>query len=77
MADDLFEDSTMTFGEHIEELRAHLLRAIYGIVAALAITISFGSYVVEVIIHPVEKQLKAWVRSQHGAAFAGNGGRRV
>ena len=63
MADDLFQDSTMTFGEHIEELRAHLIRAIYGIVVALAVTIGFGTYVVEIIIYPVEQQLKSWVNA--------------
>ena len=29
---DLFDDTTMTFGEHLEALRYHLFRAIIGLV---------------------------------------------
>lgn len=60
MADDLFEDSTMTFGEHIEELRNHLVRALAGVVLAFVIMVFFGDWVVKIIIEPVENQQKAW-----------------
>ena len=35
---DLFDDSTMSFGEHLEALRTHLIRAIIGLVIAAIIT---------------------------------------
>lgn len=60
MADDLFEDTTMTFGDHIEELRVHLLRAVIGVVIAFVVMVFFGNYVVKVIVEPVENQLKEW-----------------
>lgn len=63
MSEDLFEDSTMTFGEHIEELRAHLWRAIIGIVIAFFITMPVGQYVVKIIVEPVETQLEAWYQT--------------
>ena len=32
---DLFDDSTMTFGEHLEVLRVHLIKAIIGLSIAV------------------------------------------
>lgn len=60
MADDLFEDTTMTFGEHIEELRNHMIRAIIGILVAFIVMVFFGNYVVKLIVEPVEDQLRVW-----------------
>jgi sec-independent protein translocase protein TatC len=64
MADDLFEDSTMTFGEHIEELRKHMIRALAGILLAFIVMVFFGNYVVKLIVEPVEDQLMTWSK-QH------------
>jgi sec-independent protein translocase protein TatC len=55
--DDLFADTRMSFGEHIEELRTHLLRAVAGFLVALVLSFSFGSYVLEFIKAPVEREL--------------------
>ena len=55
--DDLFADTRMSFGEHIEELRTHLLRALVGFMVALVISFFFGSYVLEFIKAPVEREL--------------------
>lgn len=55
--DDLFADTRMSFGEHIEELRTHLLRALAGFLVALVFSFFFGSYVLEFIKAPVEKEL--------------------
>jgi sec-independent protein translocase protein TatC len=55
--DDLFADTRMSFGEHIEDLRTHLLRALAGFLVALVISFSFGSYVLEFIKAPVEREL--------------------
>jgi len=64
MAQDLFEDSTMTFGEHIEELRNHLWRAIQGIVVAFGVMLLFNDRVVKLIVDPVQDQLHTWVVKQ-------------
>lgn len=64
MADDLFTDSTMTFGEHIEELRVHLIRAIAGVLAAFLLMMMFANYVVKILTEPVERQQHAWYREQ-------------
>ena len=35
---DLFDDTTMTFGEHLEVLRVHVFRALLGLVLAVGVT---------------------------------------
>ncbi len=47
--DDLFRESTMTFGEHLGELRGCLLRSIYGLVIGFIIGLAVGHYVVAFI----------------------------
>lgn len=54
---DLFDDTTMTFGEHLEALRIHLFKAIGGLVLALIVTLSFGNYFVDLIRQPIDKAL--------------------
>ena len=58
--DDLFDDGSMSFGEHIEELRAHLLRALWGVLVATFITLVFAHKVVEVLMWPLGDKLEAW-----------------
>jgi sec-independent protein translocase protein TatC len=60
MAEDLFEESTMTFGEHIEELRVCLWRAIKGIGLAMLLMTFFGQYVVEILAAPLKSASKDW-----------------
>lgn len=60
MADDLFDNSTMTFGEHIEELRTHLWRAIKGVGIAFVIMVFVADRVVLALTWPVEDQLHKW-----------------
>ena len=62
MTDDLFEDGSMSFGEHIEELRIHLIRALKGLLVAFLVMIPLGHEVVKLITDPVEAQLKAFNR---------------
>jgi sec-independent protein translocase protein TatC len=64
MADDLFEDSTMTFGEHIEELRVHLIRALKWLLLVMVVMIFFGNYVVKIITQPVESQMETFLTKQ-------------
>lgn len=52
--DDLFQSSTMTFGEHLEELRACLIRA----AAGLAITVLAGFFVARPVVQLIEEPLR-------------------
>ncbi|MFO1021779.1 MAG: twin-arginine translocase subunit TatC [Planctomycetales bacterium] len=60
---DLFDDSTMTFGEHLEALRRHLILALMGLAIAIIFTLIFARPVLRVIQIPVQSALRnAWKR---------------
>src|SRR5712671_5498194 len=50
---DLFDDSTMSFGEHLEALRHHLWKAIIGLVIGTVAAFFFSNYVIVAIQRPV------------------------
>lgn len=56
--DDPFADTRMTFGEHLEDLRRHLWRAVLGFLVALLFSFAIGSYVLQFIKAPVQRQLE-------------------
>src|SRR6266849_4908460 len=71
LADNLFENTRMSFGDHIEDLRRHLWRAILGFLAILALVFVFdfvgyltntrfgiGRPMMDFIIQPVEESLQ-------------------
>ena len=49
MSKDLFDETTMTFGEHLEALRLHLFKAVIGLVIVMIGTLYWGNYLVDVI----------------------------
>lgn len=55
---DLFDDTTMTFGEHLEILRVHLIRAIIGLVIATIFCLFKGAAIVEFVRRPVDRALQ-------------------
>jgi sec-independent protein translocase protein TatC len=55
---DLFDDSTMTFGEHLEVLRKHLINALIGLSLAVIGALVFGENLVRLIRHPVDRALR-------------------
>jgi sec-independent protein translocase protein TatC len=55
--DDLFESSTMTFGEHLDELRVCLVRAAMGLAVGVAIGLFLGQYVVQFFNAPLERAI--------------------
>lgn len=55
---DLFDDSTMTFGEHLEALRTHLWKALVGLAFGVVVTLYFGEHVVAVIRYPIDRALQ-------------------
>lgn len=54
---DLFDDTSMTFGEHLEILRVHLIKAIIGLVIAVVICLLNGTTLVNVIRRPIDDAL--------------------
>lgn len=56
-AKDLFDDSTMTFGEHLEVLRTHLIKAIAGLFVATCVTLLFGDALIREINRPITAAL--------------------
>lgn len=62
--DDLFRNSTMTFGEHLEELRACLFRAIFGLGIGFLIGLLIGNHVVSFIQRPLTKALTKYYQTE-------------
>jgi sec-independent protein translocase protein TatC len=55
--EDLFRQSTMTFGEHLEDLRLCLFRAVLGLVAGCVLGLIVGPWVVPMIQSPLNRAL--------------------
>ena len=51
--EDLFSETTMSFGEHLEELRVCLTRALIGLVLGSLLGLLVGNYVVDLIQRPL------------------------
>ena len=62
--EDLFDRSTMSFGEHLEELRKCLFRALIGLAVGVAIGLFIGGDVVAFIQKPLEKGLRAYYQQE-------------
>jgi sec-independent protein translocase protein TatC len=64
--EDLFKDSTMTFGEHLEELRAALFKSLLCTILALVVVLIFGLATDAVIFiqKPLTDALKRFYGSQ-------------
>ena len=56
---DLFDESTMSFGDHLEVLRVHLFKALIGLVVGVLATLVFGDRLVSVIRSPIDDALRA------------------
>lgn len=55
---DLFDDTTMSFGEHLEVLRIHLWKAIIGLVIGSAVAFSFSKHIIVAIQRPVTQVME-------------------
>jgi sec-independent protein translocase protein TatC len=55
---DLFDDTTMTFGEHLEVLRVHVFRALLGVMVGVSITLFFGDRIFYGLRAPIETALR-------------------
>ncbi|MEO1990858.1 MAG: twin-arginine translocase subunit TatC [Pirellulales bacterium] len=67
--EDLFEGSTMTFGEHLEELRICLVRAAMGLAVGVVIGFFLGRSVVHLIEQPLQKALGNYYTEQSVKSF--------
>ncbi|HUT12356.1 MAG TPA: twin-arginine translocase subunit TatC [Thermoguttaceae bacterium] len=61
---DLFEETTMTFGEHLEELRSCLFKALLGLAIGFVLGLTVGGHVVEFIQIPLKKALTKYYVDQ-------------
>jgi len=55
---DLFDDTTMSFGEHLEVLRVHVWRSLIGITIGVVICMFFGDRIIKVLKQPVQDALR-------------------
>ncbi len=62
--DDLFEGTSMTFGEHLEELRQVLFRALIGLVVSFGVGLACANYVVQFIQTPLTNALDNYYREK-------------
>ena len=57
--DDLFAESTMSFGDHLEELRVCLSKALVGLLVGFLLGLCLANYVVRYIQTPLKKALES------------------
>ncbi len=62
--DDLFQHTSMTFGEHLEELRGALFKAVIALVIGFAIGLLFASNIVRWIQTPLEGALRTFYQKE-------------
>ena len=55
---DLFDDSTMTFGEHLEVLRTHVWRALVGMLVGVILCLFIGDKIVGFLRTPIDNALR-------------------
>jgi sec-independent protein translocase protein TatC len=67
--DDLFEKSTMTFGEHLEELRVCLFRSVIGIALGCLIGFFVANAVVRFFQSPLERAMEQYYVEKAVADF--------
>jgi sec-independent protein translocase protein TatC len=61
---DLFQQSTMTFGEHLEELRTCLFKALFGLMFGCIIGLLIGGKVVDYMQTPLETALRSYYQAE-------------
>ncbi len=64
---DLFDDSTMTFGEHLECLRTHLIRAIIGLAICVIGALFIGDRIVAIVRSPIDSALRKAAEGEGGS----------
>jgi sec-independent protein translocase protein TatC len=62
--DDLFRQSTMTFGQHLGELRSCLMKALAWLLLGFIIGLAGGGYVVEFLQRPLSRALTKYYQKE-------------
>ncbi|MFY8071476.1 MAG: twin-arginine translocase subunit TatC, partial [Pirellula sp.] len=62
--DDLFEKSSMTFGEHLEELRIALVKSSIWLALGMVVGLLLATRVVSYMQGPLEKSLENFYKKQ-------------
>lgn len=57
MSKDLFDDSTMSFGDHLEALRVHLWRALIGLLIGVIASLAYSKPLIDMIRAPIDQAL--------------------
>ncbi|MCH2210477.1 MAG: twin-arginine translocase subunit TatC [Fuerstiella sp.] len=55
---DLFDDTTMTFGEHLEVLRVHVWKSLIGIVIGVIVSMFIGDKIIGFLKAPIDRALR-------------------
>lgn len=69
---DLFDESTMTFGEHLEVLRFHVIRALIGWVICVVLAFYWGESLVLFIRQPIDRAIGNMLAEQQATGVTGN-----
>lgn len=72
--DDLFEDSTMTIGEHLEELRKSLVKALLWLAAGLSIGLLVANHVVRYVQTPLQEAIVKYRADRDMSKFGWDNG---
>lgn len=62
---DLFDDSTMSFGEHLEELRTRLWKGLVGLAIGVLLMLFIGDRLIAVVRIPIDNALKKQNMTQY------------
>ena len=68
---DLFDDTTMSFGEHLEELRTRLIKALLGLVVGVAVGFALGGSIIDEIKRPLVRTLTKYEYLEQAQAADG------
>ncbi len=69
LTDDLFERSTMPFGEHLEHLRVTLIKAFCWLAFGTLVGLYFSDQVVQFIARPFRAQLRQYQLDKLSMSF--------
>lgn len=55
---DLFDDTTMTFGEHLEVLRVHVWKSLLGVALGVVVCMFIGNHIIAILKAPIDQALR-------------------
>ncbi len=64
MSKDLFDESTMSFGEHLEVLRGHLWKALIGLAIGVIASLLYCKPIIDIVSEPIDQALIEYGRPE-------------